>query len=130
MLQVFDMMPALLAILLLVAAGAAMSWRLDSWRVFVVLAIPFGYVLAFLKTIHVGTLQEGGNSPLWMLAFDGARLFLPLAMPALGSLLALQYEKRLDARKSDEAELTVDSLLMEKVPRSRPELTCDSLDID
>jgi hypothetical protein len=131
MLQAFDLMPTLLAMAGLALAGGAMSWRLDVWRVIVVLAVPFGYFVAFVKTMHSAAAVEPASPPsIFLLAIEAARLFLPLAMPAFGSLLALKYEKHLDARKADETELTVESLLEEKIPKAQPELTYDSLDID
>lgn len=127
MLEALGLLPWVLSLLLLAAAGAALSWRQTVWRLFIVLGVVGGHFTTYLMTRRPppGMIE---NPSMWSLITGGVQLFLPLAMPALGSMLALKFEQRQAAR--DEPELTEESLLAEKIPQAPPELSYDLQDVD
>lgn len=111
----------------LIAVSAVVSWRLMASRVFVVMLISGGYFLTYLLTQSpeaVVTVDE--NPPIWDLARSSMFVCLPFALPALGSMIALEIEKRQDKRAKDEEVLTEEDLLAEKIPV----LKRDELDYD
>lgn len=127
MLAVFGL-PAPVCLLLLAAAGAALSYKLIASRVFVVLGIIFGHFVAFLMTHEAGLADVSENPSAGLLALNSAAIFLPLAMPALGSMLVMQFEKRQARIAAETAELTEDTLLAEKIPQVKEvEIDYDSI---
>jgi len=106
-----------IAFLGLIAVSAVVSWRLIASRVFAVLLISAGYFVTYLMTPTpevVGVIEE--NPPIWELARNSMLLCLPFALPALGSMIALEVEKRLDKRAKDTEVITEESLLAERLP--------------
>ncbi|MBL8179943.1 MAG: hypothetical protein JNK48_35010 [Bryobacterales bacterium] len=125
MLVVFGL-PSLLSMVALAVAGAALSYRLVASRVFVVLSLSVGNLITYLMTQSASAGELTENPSTILLAMNSAALFLPLAMPAFGSMLLMQYEKRSEKAAAETKELTVESLLAEKVPQA----TATEIDYD
>ena len=115
MLVVFGI-PAMISILGLAIAGAALSHKLVASRIFVVLSLSLGHFLTFLMTRSAGGGEATDNPSGFLLAANATAIFLPLAMPALGSMLLMQYEKRQAKLAAEVKEITEESLLAEALP--------------
>ncbi|MBI3682107.1 MAG: hypothetical protein HY235_17130 [Acidobacteria bacterium] len=126
MLQLFGL-PWPLIWAVLGVAGGFLSWRLVASRLFVVLLIPAGYFVAFLNTQETAA-APAEDSLAWTLVWNAIQLFVPLALPALGSMVALKYEQRREEQK--EPEITEESLLAEKIPQAPVELSYELEDLD
>jgi len=124
MLVVFHL-PLTISVLGLIAAGAVLSYKLVASRVFVVLSLSLGNFLTFLMTRSAGAGNVTDNPSAAMLALNSAAIFLPFAMPALGSILVMQYEKRQAKLAAETNELTEESLLAEVMPPQEKELELD-----
>ena len=118
MLVVFSL-PLPISVLGLIAAGAVLSYKLVASRVFVVLSLSLGNFLTFLMTRSAGAGDVTDNPSVAMLALNSAAIFLPFAMPALGSILVMQYEKRQEKLAAETKELTEESLLAEVMPKAK-----------
>lgn len=117
MLVVFGL-PWAFSVLGLIAAGAVLSYKLLASRVFVVLSVSVGNFLAYLMTRTAGVSGVTDNPSATTMAMNSATLFLPFAMPALGSILVMQYEKRQAKIAAETKELTEESLLGEVTPQA------------
>jgi len=118
MLVVFSL-PWAISVLCLIAAGAVLSYKLVASRVFVVLSLSLGNFLTFLMTRSAGSGDVTDNPSAAMLAMNSAATFLPFAMPALGSILVMQYEKRQAKLAAETQELTEEALLAEVMPQAK-----------
>jgi hypothetical protein len=115
------------ALIGLTFVSAILSWRLIASRVFVVLLVASGYFVTYLMTQDPSAATVEENPALWDIAISSMLVFMPLALPAMGSMLSLQYEKRLDRRAKEAEPITEESLLNEKVPAKPEEIDYDSL---
>lgn len=118
MLQVFGW-PDALALGGMFVAGAVMSWRLEASRLFAVLAVSAGHLVAYLCTQNPAAAVVENPATATLIA-NAARLFLPVALPAAGSIVSLRIELRWQERRSEEQELTEEALLAEKIPALDP----------
>jgi len=118
-------LPAAISMVGLVIAGAALSHKLIASRIFVVLSLSFGHFLTYLMTRTTGAADVTDSPSGFLLAANAATIFLPLAMPALGSILVMQYEKRHEQLAAEAKELTEESLLAEVVPATAKEKELD-----
>lgn len=118
MLLVFGV-PFVLVMIGLAAAGAALSYRLIASRVFVVLCVSLGNFIAYMMTRDAGVGEITDNPSVVTLALNAVAFFLPPAMPALGSILLMQYEKRQARIAAETSELTEESLLAESFPQAK-----------
>jgi len=120
MAQVFGV-PWLLALPLLGVAGGFLSYRLQASRIFVVLTISAGHFCAYMVTRHPDTAAAPADNPsMWLLLGNAFQLFLPFLFPPLGSIIALQKEKREAKQKAESEEITEESLLKEVTPPVNP----------
>jgi len=110
-----------LAFLGLIAASAVVSWRLIASRVFVVLLVSAGYFVTYMMTLSPEVALAEENPPFWDIARNSMMVYLPFALPALGSMISLQIEKWIEKRAKDHEEITEESLLAEKVPSAKPQ---------
>lgn len=118
-------LPAVISIAGLAIAGAALSHKLVASRIFVVLSLSFGNFLTYLMTRTAGAAEATDNPNGFLLAANASMIFLPLAMPALGSILLMQYEKRQEKLAAEAKELTEESLLAEVIPATAKEKEID-----
>lgn len=120
MAQVFGV-PWLLALPLLGVAGGFLSYRLQASRIFVVMAVSAGHFCAYMVTRHPDAASASADNPtMWLLLGNAFQLFLPFLFPPLGSIIALQKEKREAKQKAETEEITEESLLEEAVPSAAP----------
>ncbi len=120
MAQVFGV-PWLLALPLLGVAGGFLSYRLQASRIFVVLAVSAGHFCAHMVTRHPDAAAAPADNPsMWMLLGNAFQLFLPFLFPPLGSIIALQKEKREAKQKAEAEEITEESLLREATGSAAP----------
>jgi hypothetical protein len=119
--------PSAVAMIGLIAVSAVLSWRLVASRLFVVLLIAGGYFATYLLTPDPTSVPVEENPALWEIAISSMLVFMPMALPALGSMIALKYEKRLDKRAQEQETITEESLLKEKIPTAPEDVDYDSL---
>lgn len=120
MLVVFGVHP-LLAMSGLVLIGAAFTHGLVASRVFVSLAASFAYFITAQLTQGSTAPYTGDNPSIFVFFMAAAQLFFPFALPALGSILTMFYEKSQTKNKAEEEkELTVEDLLAEPLPKVQP----------
>ena len=116
MLVVFGL-PSAISMAALAVAGALLSYKLIASRIFVVICVSLGHFLAFLMTRDAGLTDATDNPSAILLAMNATAIFLPLAMPALGSMVLMQYEKRQAKLAAETKELTEEALLAEALPQ-------------
>lgn len=120
MLVVFGVHP-LLAMSGLVLIGAVFTHRLVASRVFVSLAASFAYFITAQLTQGATAPYKGDNPSIFVFFMAAAQLFFPFALPALGSILILVYEKsHAKQKETEEKELTIEELLAEPLPKVQP----------
>ena len=120
MLVVFGVNP-LLAMSGLILIGAVFTHKLVGSRVFVSLAASFAYFITAQLTQSATATYKGNNPSIFVLFLAAAQFFFAFTLPALGSILAMVYEKSQAKEKAtEEKELTVDELLAEPLPKVQP----------
>ena len=120
MLVVFGVHP-LLAMSGLVLIGAVFTHGLIASRVFVSLAASFAYFITAQLTQGATATYKGDNPSIFVFFVASAQLFFPFALPALGSILTMVYEKSTAKEKAaEEKELTVEDLLAEPLTKVQP----------
>src|SRR5262249_47334375 len=108
--------PWFLPIVALGILGGLLSYRLMAARVFIVFGFPFAYFVAYVMMPAAALPGLNDNPSLLLFLRNSALIYLPFAIPALGSMIALLIEKRLDKRKTEQEVITEESLLAEKIP--------------
>ncbi len=119
MAQVFGV-PWFLALPLLGVVGGLLSYRLQASRIFVVLAVSAGHFCAYMVTRHPDVTAPADNPSMWLLLGNAFQLFLPFLFPPLGSIIALQKEKREAKQKAEAEEITEESLLQKATLPAAP----------
>jgi hypothetical protein len=128
MLSVFGV-PGGIALVGLGIAGGVLTYRMDATRLFVVLFTSLGHFAAYWMTANIGSVEN--NPTIGYLVWNAVQLCLPWALPAIGSAVSLQLEKR-GAKENEPKPLTEESLLAEVAPVIKtPVIDYDDLrDID